>query len=255
MGDRRRRPHAASRTSQLRKSSNAASHNLGPSPSFTPYWSAGDRGVMHDVTRTAPGTATGRGRASRRSPLLDPQRLPLARVARPFRGGAIWGRGPHRSACAPHAIPCVLDTGDVAGVDTNDTTVHRLLRVQSDVIAPTYYVVELATRSGEHVANVAITPRGEPIMAEDARGTALPRPIGLSDALRRVRANGRESATAARYVYFHNTAEKGISICRPLVEVATGGSPVFMNSAGEAFDEEKQVAPSQLRALRFLGRW
>jgi hypothetical protein len=86
--------------------------------------------------------------------------------------------------------------------------------------------------------NIAITAGGQFIMLEDARGGQAARPLELTDAATRVRARRGRAPLSTRYTYFHNPAESGISICRPLVAVATEKGDVYFNSQGDAFVED-----------------
>ena len=53
-----------------------------------------------------------------------------------------------------------------------------------------------------------------------------------------VRARIGKPPLSAGYVYFHNTVELGVSLCRPLVAVRTEDGAIYLSSSGEAFADE-----------------
>jgi hypothetical protein len=101
-------------------------------------------------------------------------------------------------------------------------------------------------------------------MIEEARGGAVRRPLDLPDATSRVQQHRRATVTGSRYVYFHNQAEPGVSLGRPLVEIRTPKDSYYLNSLGDAFIEDAAASqfttsdPSltvPFKALKHLGRW
>lgn len=121
----------------------------------------------------------------------------------------------------------------------------RILNVKSDLISPGYVVVELEDERGASIANFAFMGAGEPVAIEDLRSRNEPGSMKLTDAATRVRARGRVPASTG-YVYFHNVAEPGLSLCRPLAKVETTEGPVYLNSRGEAFVEEDSAIANQI---------
>jgi hypothetical protein len=123
---------------------------------------------------------------------------------------------------------------------------RRILRVDSDLIAPGYLVVELETVEKQWVATYAMTFAGDPLVLEevsaptqaDKNGASRPSPIELDAARDAARQRLAISEATTSYVYFHNIAEPGLSICRPLAAVRTGEGTVFINSRGEGFVDE-----------------
>jgi hypothetical protein len=155
---------------------------------------------------------------------------------------------------------------------------RRVLDVHSALFPGGYLVVELEDASGRAVANLAMTAGGDFMMLEDARGNVGRRPLALEDARSRVGARRHRAPQATKYVYFHNVAERGVSLCRPLVAATTEKGDVYFNSEGDAFIEEgsaladefasselmePRMAPRSARAstpaarprLRRIGRW
>lgn len=117
---------------------------------------------------------------------------------------------------------------------TKSLRVSRILEVKSNDPAPGYLVVECTDLGGVALVNVAITSLGMMIGTEDLRGKNIPKPLSLSEAERRVGGRvGRIHSSA--YVYFHNRAEPGSPLFRPLVAVSTDDGPVYLNSVGEVF--------------------
>jgi hypothetical protein len=107
----------------------------------------------------------------------------------------------------------------------------------------------------------------------------MPRPLALDDAAGRVLTNRGRAPQSVGYVYFHNTAERGISLCRPLAAATTEKGDIYFNSRGEVFVEARgalaaelgtaprsetplsesavtqQVPSSQAKRLLQVGRW
>ena len=149
-----------------------------------------------------------------------------------------------------------------------DLRVGRVLSVKSILIPGGYLVVELEEPSGRRIANFAMTRSGSYMMTEDLRTANLPRSLNLTDAASRVQGRRGRAPVAIEYEYFHNVAERGVSLCRPLVAVKTEEETVYLNSAGEAFVEEgsepadgkesrseSAKPPDAAKRLRSLGKW
>ena len=119
-------------------------------------------------------------------------------------------------------------------METNDLRARRILDVKSLGARPDFYVLELETRNGARIANVAITRAGHLMGAEDARRKNLTAAADITVATG-VAARGGVATRSARYVYAPNDAEPGMSYFRPLVEVDTPDGKVYVNSRGRAF--------------------
>jgi hypothetical protein len=57
-----------------------------------------------------------------------------------------------------------------------------------------------------------------------------------------------------RYVYFHNTAERGLSLCRPLAVATTEKGDIYFNSRGEVFVEARGALAAELGTALQGGR-
>lgn len=142
----------------------------------------------------------------------------------------------------------ILENADIPELSEEGLRARRVLRVASTLIPPGYLVVELENSSGRPLANLAMTADGHLVMLEDARGPERPRPLALDDAGDRVRRKRGRAPRSVRYVYFHNTAERGVSFCRPLAVVATEKGDVYLNSRGEVFVEPGGALAAELEA-------
>jgi hypothetical protein len=151
----------------------------------------------------------------------------------------------------------------------------RILRVKSSLVPGGYLVVELEDENQRPVALFAMTPEGTPMVVEDRRMVQSPLSLPLTDAAGRVMSKRGRPPLATEYVYFHNSAEPGISYCHPLVAATTEKGVVYLNSQGEAFvesgaplEQELGLTPHALNAaeaavkkagkrplLRSVGRW
>ena len=146
----------------------------------------------------------------------------------------------------------LLKFSGIPELATEDLRARRILDVTSALIPPGYLVVELDDARGQRVANLAMTPDGHFIMLEDARGAQAPRPLPLADAASRVRGRRGRAPLSTRYVYLHNIAERGVSLCRPLVAAATEKGEIYLNSVGEAFIEEGTPLESEFQTTRMI---
>jgi hypothetical protein len=119
-------------------------------------------------------------------------------------------------------------------LENNDIKARRILDVKSLGARPDFYVLELETREGTRVANVAITRAGALMGVEDTRRKNLTAAADITAATD-IAGRGVAQARSARYVYAPNDAEPGLSYFRPLVEVDTVDGKVYVNSRGQMF--------------------
>jgi hypothetical protein len=162
----------------------------------------------------------------------------------------------------------LLGVLDIPELATGNVRARRILEVKSDMPPPGYLVVELDDLGGKPLAKVAMTKGGVIISADDSRNSVERSSLDLSDATTKVQQKRGRAPISAEYVYFHNVAERGISICRPLVAVTTERGVLYFNSKGEAFAEDGSLLITELGArspvlapsaaikhLRLIGQW
>jgi hypothetical protein len=126
---------------------------------------------------------------------------------------------------------------DNVTLDDGQFGIQRALHVTSDLFPGGYVVVELEDRQRRPLAALAMTEDGGFMMLEDRRAGGV-RPLDLTLAEAMVRARLERPPLSTAYVYFHNTMELGISLCRPLVLVRTEDGAIYLNSRGEAFADD-----------------
>ena len=140
----------------------------------------------------------------------------------------------------------LVEGSEIPELSDEGLRARRILRVASPLIPPGYLVVELTDSNGRPLANFAMTAEGQFVMLEDARGPDMPRPLALDDAAARVLRKRGRAPQSVRYLYFHNTAERGISLCRPLAAATTEKGDVYFNSRGEVFVEARGALAAEL---------
>jgi hypothetical protein len=161
----------------------------------------------------------------------------------------------------------LVEALEVPQLGTGQFRVGRVLSVTSEFFPGGYLVAELTDDAGVPLARLAMTPSGGCIMAEPqgrASGASLDLPV-VAD---KVRARLARAPLSSEYVYFHNPMERGVSLCRPLVEARTGDGTLYFTSQSEVFADQsspvaRRIAPGALvrhemtNGLRLvpLGRW